>query len=202
MTDNIDSMISSSTSSSIPWNDINILVVTDVHSWIGSHERHTTSTTSRSVVDEDYDNYDDNQVNTHSKMDADYGDILSFYQRLQQELNDLNDQDEDETTTEFINDNNNNKIKKKKNRRRELFFVMNGDFMDGTVRVCDTTIFFSFLLYFSFPIRTHTRHASLSFRLAFLPFLFSIYPNTLICKLGFVNCTTNIFNTVITTYAI
>ena len=169
----------------VPWNDINILVVTDVHSWIGSHERHTTTSRAAMTISSmatsatastatTYDDYDDTQVDTHSKMDADYGDILSFYQRLQEELQ---------------NWNNDNKNKKK---RRELFFVMNGDFMDGTVRysyVCndamlchssETTIFFLSLLYrFGFFILTHslTQHTPLlpSFLPSFLPcFLFHI----------------------------
>eukprot|EP00538_Stauroneis_constricta_P011188 CAMPEP_0119554560 /NCGR_PEP_ID=MMETSP1352-20130426/7021_1 /TAXON_ID=265584 /ORGANISM="Stauroneis constricta, Strain CCMP1120" /LENGTH=626 /DNA_ID=CAMNT_0007601173 /DNA_START=28 /DNA_END=1908 /DNA_ORIENTATION=+ len=65
----------------LPWGDINVLVLTDVHSWIAGHGRH------------------------ESNMDADYGDILSFYQKLKEYAN-------------F--------------REKDLFFVMNGDFMDGT----------------------------------------------------------------------
>jgi 2',3'-cyclic-nucleotide 2'-phosphodiesterase (5'-nucleotidase family) len=65
----------------LPFGDVNILVVTDVHSWIAGHARH--------------------EVN----MDADYGDILSFYQHLKRHAETMG---------------------------RDLFFVMNGDFMDGT----------------------------------------------------------------------
>jgi 2',3'-cyclic-nucleotide 2'-phosphodiesterase (5'-nucleotidase family) len=61
----------------LPWNDINLLVVTDVHSWIAGHGRHPSE-----------------------HLNADYGDVLSFYQHLRDE--------------------------------HDLFFVMNGDFMDGT----------------------------------------------------------------------
>ena len=64
----------------LPVNYINIVVVTDVHSWVGGHERH------------------------EPQWNADYGHVLSFYERLQ---------------TEWKEDQN-------------LFFVMNGDFMDGT----------------------------------------------------------------------
>jgi 2',3'-cyclic-nucleotide 2'-phosphodiesterase (5'-nucleotidase family) len=43
---------------SLPWNDINILVVTDVHGWIGSRKRH------------------------EPQWDADYGHVISFYEHL------------------------------------------------------------------------------------------------------------------------
>ena len=54
-------MLSLSTASAaLPWNDVNLLIVTDVHSWIGGH--------------------------THSDhapvLDANYGDVLSLYERL------------------------------------------------------------------------------------------------------------------------
>jgi 2',3'-cyclic-nucleotide 2'-phosphodiesterase (5'-nucleotidase family) len=65
----------------LPFGDINLVVVTDVHSWIAGHGRH------------------------EENMNADYGDILSFYNLLQKYT--------DAT-------------------RKDLFFVMNGDFMDGT----------------------------------------------------------------------
>jgi 2',3'-cyclic-nucleotide 2'-phosphodiesterase (5'-nucleotidase family) len=60
--------------------DINILVVTDVHSWVGGHPHDDT-------------------------LNADYGSLLSFYQRL---------------NSKALSEN------------KDLFFVMNGDFMDGT----------------------------------------------------------------------
>lgn len=69
----------SSNSNPLPVNDINILVVTDVHAWVASRKRH------------------------EPQWDADYGHVLSFYERLHNEWKDQN-----------------------------LFFVMNGDFMDGT----------------------------------------------------------------------
>jgi 2',3'-cyclic-nucleotide 2'-phosphodiesterase (5'-nucleotidase family) len=43
----------------LPLGDINLLVLTDVHSWIGGHERHEPNISN-----------------------ADYGDVLSFYLRL------------------------------------------------------------------------------------------------------------------------
>jgi 2',3'-cyclic-nucleotide 2'-phosphodiesterase (5'-nucleotidase family) len=43
---------------SLPLNDINILVVTDVHAWIGSRKRH------------------------EPQWDADYGHVISFYERM------------------------------------------------------------------------------------------------------------------------
>lgn len=63
----------------LPANDINLVVVTDVHSWVAGHKRH------------------------EPKWDADYGHVLSFYEQLKSAWSDKN-----------------------------LFFVMNGDFMDGT----------------------------------------------------------------------
>jgi 2',3'-cyclic-nucleotide 2'-phosphodiesterase (5'-nucleotidase family) len=42
----------------LPWSDINLLVITDDHSWIGGHER------------------------TDSYLNAGYGEVLSFYQHL------------------------------------------------------------------------------------------------------------------------
>ena len=60
--------------------DVNLIVVTDVHSWIAGH-KHNTSLT------------------------ADYGDVISFYEHLQARARD---------------------------EEKDLFFLMNGDFMDGT----------------------------------------------------------------------
>ncbi|GAX10205.1 hypothetical protein FisN_3Lh400 [Fistulifera solaris] len=62
--------------SSLPWGDINVIVVTDVHSWVAG-QRHLFP------------------------QAADYGDVLSFYEQLPHD-------------------------------EQDLFFVMNGDFMDGT----------------------------------------------------------------------
>ena len=70
-----------SSSSILPWGDVNVVVVTDVHSWVGGHGYH------------------------EPLLDANYGDVLSFYQHLQHHAAE-HDQD--------------------------LFFVMNGDFVDGT----------------------------------------------------------------------
>jgi len=63
----------------LPFNDINILVVTDVHSWVASQKRH------------------------ESQYNVDYGHVVSFYEQLIPRSSEQN-----------------------------LFFVMNGDFMDGT----------------------------------------------------------------------
>jgi 2',3'-cyclic-nucleotide 2'-phosphodiesterase (5'-nucleotidase family) len=67
----------------LPLGDINVVVVTDVHSWVAGHARHG------------------------EPFDADYGDVVSFYRRLQSHPTLLTE-------------------------ARDLFFVMNGDFMDGT----------------------------------------------------------------------
>jgi len=60
--------------------DINLIVVTDVHSWVAGHKHNNT-------------------------LDANYGDVVSFYERLR-----------DRSVVE----------------KKDLFFVMNGDFIDGT----------------------------------------------------------------------
>lgn len=61
--------------------DVNVLIVTDVHSWVAGHNKH------------------------QPELDLDYGDVLSFYTRLQRAAAD---------------------------RDRDLLFVMNGDFMHGS----------------------------------------------------------------------
>lgn len=65
----------------LPLGVINVLVLTDVHSWVAGHGRQ------------------------EEKLNADYGDVLSFYENLKAYC-DENDQD--------------------------LWFVSNGDFVDGT----------------------------------------------------------------------
>ncbi len=65
----------------LPWGDINLLVLTDDHSWVAGHGR------------------------KEPFLDANYGDVLSFYQNLKAHC-DATDKD--------------------------LFFVMNGDWIDGT----------------------------------------------------------------------
>ena len=69
--------------SSLPWSDVNILIVTDVHSWLAGHAHpdHTPV------------------------LDADYGDVLSLYERLAATA---------------------------AKSGRDLFFVQNGDLNDGT----------------------------------------------------------------------
>jgi 2',3'-cyclic-nucleotide 2'-phosphodiesterase (5'-nucleotidase family) len=68
---------------SLPLGEINVVVVTDVHSWVAGHARHG------------------------ELFDADYGDVVSFNRRLQ-------------SHPTFLAE------------ARDLFFVMNGDFVDGT----------------------------------------------------------------------
>jgi 2',3'-cyclic-nucleotide 2'-phosphodiesterase (5'-nucleotidase family) len=67
----------------LPFGDINVVVVTDVHSWVAGHGE------------------------KEPKLDADYGDILSFVQHLK---------------THFLQN----------EPERDLWFVMNGDWIDGT----------------------------------------------------------------------
>jgi 2',3'-cyclic-nucleotide 2'-phosphodiesterase (5'-nucleotidase family) len=88
-----------SLSKEIPWGSINILVVTDVHSWITGNHRD----------DPRHWPYDGHR---QKFRDADYGDVLSFYRRLQDIVEDHNNQNE--------------------NNKRDIFFVMNGDSVDGT----------------------------------------------------------------------
>ena len=68
-------------STTLPLGDINIVAVTDVHSWVAGHGR------------------------KEPHLNADYGDVMSFYQHL----------------TDAAND-----------QGKDVFFVMNGDFVDGT----------------------------------------------------------------------
>jgi hypothetical protein len=75
----------------LPFGDINLLVVTDDHSWIGGHGRK-----------EPY-------------LNADYGDVLSFYQRLKYHCDASG---------------------------KDLWFVMNGDWIDGTSLSLDGDIQF------------------------------------------------------------
>ena len=65
----------------LPWSDINLLVITDDHSWIGGHGR------------------------KDSYLNADFGAVLSFYENLKAYSADAH---------------------------KDLFFVMNGDWIDGT----------------------------------------------------------------------
>ena len=66
----------------LPFGDINVLVLTDVHSFVGGHGQN----------DPNHDN-------------ADYGDVLSFYQHLKEHC---------------------------RQRNMDLWFVVNGDWIDGT----------------------------------------------------------------------
>jgi len=66
----------------LPFSDINVVVVTDVHSWVGGHGYHEGDT-----------------------YNADYGDVISFVERLKAYAS--------------AND-------------RDVWFVMNGDWIDGT----------------------------------------------------------------------
>ena len=77
---NAESSVLDSVVSPLILRHINFLVVTDVHSWVNGHKHNAT-------------------------LDADYGDVVSFYERL--------------------------KIKSNL-EGKDLFFLMNGDFIDGT----------------------------------------------------------------------
>jgi len=66
----------------LPIQDVNILILTDVHSWVNGHSLREPA------------------------LDIDYGDILSFYQQLKQQLS---------------------------NEEKDLWLVMNGNFVHGSV---------------------------------------------------------------------
>lgn len=55
---------------SLPWGDINVLVLTDVHSWVGGHDKYGKGK-------EPY-------------LNVDYGKVLSFYQYLKQYCDETN----------------------------------------------------------------------------------------------------------------
>ena len=65
----------------LPFGDINVLVLTDIHSWLASHRRQ------------------------EPHLDADLGNILSFWERLKAHCDE---------------------------NGMDLWFVMNGDWIDGT----------------------------------------------------------------------
>jgi 2',3'-cyclic-nucleotide 2'-phosphodiesterase (5'-nucleotidase family) len=71
----------SSLSPNLPFGDINVLILTDVHSWVGGH----------------------GEKEPH--LNADYGDVLSFYERLKEYA---------------------------VQSGKDLWFVINGDWIDGT----------------------------------------------------------------------
>mmetsp|Transcript_13815 Transcript_13815/g.20980 ORF Transcript_13815/g.20980 Transcript_13815/m.20980 type:complete len:736 (+) Transcript_13815:3-2210(+) len=73
--------IESAQQSHLKLGEINVMVLTDVHSWVAGHLPH------------------------EPKNDADYGDVLSFYEHLRDKCH---------------------------REEKDLFFVMNGDFIDGT----------------------------------------------------------------------
>ena len=70
----------SSPTFSLPFGDVNVFIVTDVHSYVAGKGRHEAPL-----------------------YDANYGHVLSFYELM-----------------------------KEQNPLKDIFFVMNGDFMDGT----------------------------------------------------------------------
>ena len=72
----------------LPLGDINLVVLTDTHSWLGGHGEK-----------------EDNDIN--------YGDVLSFYQILGDQVRSIEESDPDK-------------------HKHDLFFVMNGDWIDGT----------------------------------------------------------------------
>lgn len=72
-------LVVSQNSPALPVGDINVVVVTDTHSWVGGHG------------------------DKEAPLDADYGDVLSFYRQLKSQM-----------------------------PNQDVFFVNNGDWIDGT----------------------------------------------------------------------
>lgn len=81
----------------LPIHEINVLVLTDVHSWVGGH------------------NLKDNA------SDADYGDILSFYEHLKNRITKF------QTSSDHSKRHSNTLM-----TAPDLYFVVNGDWIDGT----------------------------------------------------------------------
>ena len=81
--------------------NVKLVVVTDVHSWIGGHGPHETERRLGA------------NTATTTGNTADYGDVLSFVERLQEIA-------ETKTKTTTIHED------------EVVFFLNNGDFMDGT----------------------------------------------------------------------
>jgi len=79
---------SASADLNLPLGDINVVVLTDVHSWVGGH-------------------------GAKESYDANYGDVLSFYQRLQEQMKAL-------------------RLSDPEKHQHDLWIVNNGDWIDGT----------------------------------------------------------------------
>lgn len=110
----------------LPYGDINLVVLTDVHSWIGGHGRHPT-TDFEPYYDNDTDNENDNEDKKRKivPMDVDYGDVLSFYEQLQAKVDIMNQKRK-------VNSNNDDDSNSEYRYHKDLFLVNNGDFVDGT----------------------------------------------------------------------
>mmetsp|Transcript_1080 Transcript_1080/g.2412 ORF Transcript_1080/g.2412 Transcript_1080/m.2412 type:complete len:717 (-) Transcript_1080:421-2571(-) len=97
----------SDTTPNLPFGDINVVVMTDVHSWLASH-RHQ----------EPY-------------LDADLGDVLSFWGRLKEYCQGDDDSDASATGATTIATTTGNNDEQQQGCEN-IFFVNNGDFVDGT----------------------------------------------------------------------
>jgi 2',3'-cyclic-nucleotide 2'-phosphodiesterase (5'-nucleotidase family) len=98
-------MLSQSGNPQLPWGDVNVVIVTDVHSWIGGHARHAPALLLAHHRDKNQSNTTTISSPAATLQNVDYGNVLSFYQHLQDYA----------VAT-----------------KRNLFFVMNGDFVHGT----------------------------------------------------------------------
>ena len=79
----------------LPFNDANMMVLTDVHSWISGHAKH------------------------EAQLDADYGDVLSFYQQIEKHVA---------------------RNQNTQQQQQDLYLVNNGDMVHGSVLGVDPPV--------------------------------------------------------------
>eukprot|EP00584_Thalassiosira_punctigera_P017357 CAMPEP_0172547054 /NCGR_PEP_ID=MMETSP1067-20121228/16677_1 /TAXON_ID=265564 ORGANISM="Thalassiosira punctigera, Strain Tpunct2005C2" /NCGR_SAMPLE_ID=MMETSP1067 /ASSEMBLY_ACC=CAM_ASM_000444 /LENGTH=834 /DNA_ID=CAMNT_0013334075 /DNA_START=113 /DNA_END=2617 /DNA_ORIENTATION=+ len=100
---------SAPTRPALPIRPINVVVLTDVHSWVMGHGR---------------GGRDDDGGGSERGVGVDLGHVLSFYQRLQERANGVDSS----------------------NGKPDLYLVMNGDFLHGTLLGADPPLYLSGIL--------------------------------------------------------
>mmetsp|Transcript_12917 Transcript_12917/g.31415 ORF Transcript_12917/g.31415 Transcript_12917/m.31415 type:complete len:849 (-) Transcript_12917:68-2614(-) len=91
----------------LPIGDINILAISDAHSFVGGHPHE---------ID----------------RNADYGDLLSFHARLKQYIEEQNNLVENDDNDNNAAGGNNNTDTKESSRKSDLWLINNGDWIHGT----------------------------------------------------------------------